>query len=466
VLRLRANVLTMEHARAKRRRQADAALQLGPPTGAFDETVHTSELEGDASDMEDDGRAIAASREAREELGEETMDELNKLRSSTRRFDLQLKAISVHQMEQWYHTNLVMGTKLTVPEHYYQRNAASGWSHDQKAEYLRTVFAGQAGTPFVINKLRQDARVVDGGHRLNALLQFKKNEVGMKVGSKLVRWRELDSFDQEHFNDQNLVVQEYKNVIIKDEVDIYIMLNSGMPFSPGEKLAAMQHINDLVKVSAELVRHSPKLMQSICKEMALPTSGKDQGRKNELLAACFCAYNVHYRKNAAPGRGRVPMAVSMKEQFVQAVCDLKDNDRLCKLQKNKTAIEQAVLQLEALVARVLELYNSVANLDDGCSSRKRIHGQTPFRRMVMCLLAVSEIEDLDSESFRAFVEAEPKHESRARARVRRLLTHSKHLDADSIDRIVLAYQSFATSRRALPGPVLASVTAGPSGAGM
>ena len=146
VLRLRANVLTMEHARAKRRRQADAALQHGSPTGAFDGTVHTSELEGDASDMEDDGRAIVAVNEAREELGEETMDELNKLRSSTRRFDLQLKAISVHQMEQWYHTNLVMGTKLTVPEHYYQRNAASGWSHDQKAEYLRTVFAGQAGT--------------------------------------------------------------------------------------------------------------------------------------------------------------------------------------------------------------------------------------------------------------------------------------------------------------------------------
>jgi hypothetical protein len=313
----------------------------------------------------------------------------------------------------------------------------------------------------VINKLRQDARVVDGGHRLNALLQFKKSEVGMKVGSKYVLWSELDAFDQEHFNDQNLVVQEYKNVIIKDEVDIYIMLNSGMPFSPGEKLASMQHVNDLVKVSAQLVRHSPALMQAICKEMALPTSGKDEGRKNELLAACFCAYNVHYRKNAAPGGCRVPMAVSMKEQFVQAVRDLKDNDRLCRLQKNKTAVEQAVLQLEALLSRALELYISVTNLDDGCSSRKRINGQTPFRRMVMCLLAVSEIRDLDSESFRAFVEAEAKPELRAHVAVSRLLTHGKHLDAGSIERIVQAYQGFVAGRRALPAPV-----AGPSGGGV
>ena len=83
---------------------------------------------------------------------------------------------------QWHYTNL-RRDQLTVPQNYYQRDPSQGWGSDQQARYLKTVYQGQAATPLVANVVKAQARVMDGGHRLEALKMFTSNNVGMQVGS-------------------------------------------------------------------------------------------------------------------------------------------------------------------------------------------------------------------------------------------------------------------------------------------
>jgi hypothetical protein len=402
----------------------------------------------------DEGLAGIAASVARGQISEGAMESLTNLRSSTSRYGMKIHEYPVRLVDEWFCTDLTaMGTRLVVAKEYYQREDGSGWTYDQKAGYLATVYGGQATTPIVVNIVRKHARVMDGAHRLHTLGQFKRNEVPMKVGAEYVLWCNLPPSDQEHFNKQLLVIQQYDSLPIRDEVDMYMKFNSGVSLSHGERLKAMLYVHDLVKVSYEFVKRFPDSINEVCAALNLPTTGKEKGRNNELVGGCFCAFNLNMldcRTLAAPIGGlysRAAMAVSAKEQFVQLVYELKDHHRL---QNTTAAIKAAATQLEARVKKALEIYNALTNHE---APRHRINGQTSFRRMVVCLLAVSEIPNLDHECFRAFMEAMAKSNSRCHAKVRRMLTSSEHLDAAAIKRIVEGYDGFSTSRAALPGPV-------------
>jgi hypothetical protein len=392
-------------------------------------------------------------------LDQSTLNELDILRSHTSRFHVRTHPVPVYEVYQWYYTDTAKQSQLKVPENYYQRDMTKyqremtkGWTDDQTAEYLRTVFAGQAATPFVINVKRKDARVVDGGHRLNALLKFKKDEIGMRVGSKLVKFSELPQADQDHFNNQDLQILEFKDIPIKEEIGVYIKHNSGLAFSLGEKLAAMEPVNDMVKVASRVIsgmQASPSLsFDTLSRILKKEDAGKDGGRKNELVVATFLVYNLHFRK-ALSGSPHLPAPgcfANLGDRFVEAIDRLSGCDAVAVPDNQVDAVCADVV---SKVERAAALYAHVTG-EDAAGARTRT-GQTPFRRLVVCIMAVVDVPDLSPDRFKQLLESPAPP-------VRSLLARPVELRAPVIRRIVAAYG-------ALPAPPPAPGPAGTAGRG-
>ena len=371
-------------------------------------------------------------------------------------------------MYQWYYTDTAKNSQLTVPENYYQRDMTSGWNDESSAQYLKTVFAGQAPTPFVVNIKRKEARVVDGGHRLNALLRFKRNEIGMQVGSKRVLFNQLPETDQEHFDAQSLQILEFKNIPISDEIGVYIKLNSGLPFSFGEKLAAMVSINDVVKVGSLLIngRHRPALpsFDTLSSILRKESSGKGCGRRNELMVSTFLAYNLHFRRALSRSLHGPDASffTSLGERFVQAVCGLNG---CAAVAVPHGQVDAVCDEIAGLVGRVAALYAHVTSGDD-VGARART-GQTAFRRLVVCMAAVTDIPDLDPDLFKRLLETVPAGRDRAGRRsqaVRRLLTSPVALNSASIARIAEAYEALRLAAATAAGAAAAGVAGTTDGA--
>ena len=338
-------------------------------------------------------------------LDETSLDELDKLRSHSTRYKVRIFEVKVAAMLPWACTDLTQpggaagqNSKLEVPENYYQRNSKEGWTEAQKSKYLTTIFAGQAATPFVINLKRKHARVIDGGHRLDALLSFYRNEVGMEVGQRRVLYRQLPEDDREHFDDQTLQILEYKNIPLKDEINVYMVLNSALPFSIGEKLAANRGVNRLVLAATHLLR-SP-LARPLLDEARLALLGEPSRRSNDVAVACFCAYNLHFRDAASP------LAGSMRDEFCDAVCrgrafllDQEAPDDAPLRPPDADAVADVAAKLRAALA----LYRAATGGDGKKAACDRT-GQTRFRRMLVCLAAAAAIPHAEPARFRAFLE--------------------------------------------------------------
>jgi hypothetical protein len=431
-----------------RRKRSRRGLQEEAQEEISDDPVQTE------SEEEIDDAAPLPTDDSSAALDSATLNGLDELRSHTSRFNFRSYPIKVFEMYQWYYTDTAKPSQLRIPEHYYQRDMTAGWGEERASKYLQTVFAGQAGTPFILNILRKDARVVDGGHRLNALLGFKKNEVGMKVGSKVVYFKQLSEDDQAHFDDQNLTILEYKGIPLKDEIDIYIMLNSGLPFSHGEKLAAMQQVNDIIRVSARLLKLDgvDDLLGSFCRILGKDTAGKHAGRKNELLVATFCAYTLHFRKARA-----APVLASMQETFVHTVCELGANHDPAPAPAagpapqapapGPVAADTAAAGAVAdLMHKALVLFNSLA------AAAPALPGlRTDFRRMLVCMVAAAEIADPDPDRFAAFLRAAVQPGRGSGLGLRRLLTSAATLDAAAVGRIAAGYAALRAAQAAADG---------------
>ena len=139
---------------------------------------------------------------------------------------------------------------LSIPKRYYQRNSERGWTRDQKGEFLASVLADRAKAPIVINKVSEIcARVMDGGHRLKALQDFKGEQVPILVhrDDKRVEifWRDMDKKSRITFERRSMNVLIYCKLSLHDEIREYLNLNSGLPFSLGEKIGAVKKINML-----------------------------------------------------------------------------------------------------------------------------------------------------------------------------------------------------------------------------
>jgi hypothetical protein len=111
-------------------------------------------------------------------------------------------------MRSWFCTNTYLTTQLVFAP-MYQRDPTKGWDSEKKSQYLKTVMFGTAKTPFVVNKVQATARLIDGGHRLQAILDFMNGKTPMHDGTRKVFYEHLHEDDKKSFIGSKLEVQEF-----------------------------------------------------------------------------------------------------------------------------------------------------------------------------------------------------------------------------------------------------------------
>lgn len=313
-------------------------------------------------------------------LTKEQLEEITLLKSHTARFEFETIKMPVDTLLLWHQTNL-LDTKL-VFDTKYQRNQNAGWDSEKESQYLASIMAGQAATPFVANKVRKQARLMDGGHRLQAIVKFRKDEIPMAVKGSEVYYSQMPEEDQQHFISRKLQVMEFNDLPFKDEVDYYIKLNSGLPLSFGERLHSTTSCNPVTKVADLIVKEplAEESVQTLCRMLGKTRSleSEDKGRKNELLALTFFVFNMYFRTR------QDTVNFTIGDTFLQDVCKLNKEVewRDSQMHNDMTMVDikdKAVKQLE----RTLDL----------CRTVERPKGQTEFRCVVTCMLAVREIEE-------------------------------------------------------------------------
>ena len=142
----------------------------------------------------DDGNDGNTSADVLTEITDErTLDALTELTCHSSRFDVDTIKLEVIQVLQWHLSNTSKSSRLNF-DTYYQRDQTAGWTEEQESQYIKSVMAGRASTPFVANTKRASARLMDGGHRLQALLKFYKNELPIKIGDQKVFYKQVHPF--------------------------------------------------------------------------------------------------------------------------------------------------------------------------------------------------------------------------------------------------------------------------------
>ena len=390
---------------------------------------------------------------------ESILSALVDLTSHSSRFDVEVVKTEVQQVLQWHLTETARTTKL-VFDTKYQRDKEYGWSDDQKSQYLRTVMAGRASTPFVVNIVRATARLMDGGHRLHALLSFYNNEVPMKVGEALVFFRQLPDADQRCFLSRKLQVMEFKSLPLKDEVESYIQLNSGLVFSLGERLHATHSFNPVTKLGDDVVKNpdNEDMVKRLSHSVGRDGTGKKKcGRKDEFLAICYLVFHLYFRKRGDP------IIPTLAERFMECILKFNTEKDLNNTSKHegKTLNECKEIVVN-LLRRTLQLYGTV----DG-----RATGQKDLRRLVMCMMFVRELspEELDKAIeeglFAKFLsDVHSRHSASKRMAVaggkkggenslHDILTRNVDIKSSDITHVVQAYHRFCAQPPPPPPPL-------------
>ena len=400
-------------------------------------TGNKRKLDDDDGDMESDGGQ-------RLEIDDQhILNELTKLKNDGKQYNLLSTSMEVKTLCNWHLTDLVKSTKLTFA-HYYQRDHDAGWSEDQKSQYLVSVFAGRAFTPFVTNNLRAESRLIDGGHRLDTLTAFWKDEVPMHVDGQKIYYSQLPEADKDHFNERSVQVTEFKDLPLKLEVEYYMQLNAGLPFSLGERLYATRQFNPITKLAYEIVSHAnfddpADPIKRLC-DVRMDGGEKSRGRKNEQLLVSYLVHQLMFRNRGDD------IQTSMAEAFIEAVCKWnKDSAEAMAafiLQTGKT-LDDRRHEVITLLQRIPQLYDAV--------KAEEISRQTDWRRLVLCVLGAAEIPqaDLDPTTFAKFVAAAAKEPlTLAHRRGKRLqnnITSRGHLRKRDVADFVEAFSAFRTA---------------------
>ena len=196
--------------------------------------------------------------------------------------------------------------------------------------------------------------------------------------------------DIEHFDEQYLSVQEYKNLGIKDEIDQYLRLNSGLKFSPGELLFAMHSINPVVDVCYKMTKKTdafiPPMEQItlLCKIMGKECTGKNQGRHNEELVLSLLSYNTLFRIRGKSGVKDDHFAVSAADTLVQTVRKYSGEVELDTLSDPQP--QPLLPRFVRILNRTLDLYAELKNY----LGKTKV---TEFRLLIICIMAIAEIPE-------------------------------------------------------------------------
>ena len=378
--------------------------------------------DGNDTDSDCDGQDDPKTRP----LDQQQLAELTDLTSHTKRFEFETTKMEVAGLLQWHYTDTARTSKL-VYDTKYQRNQNAGWDPEKKSQFLKTVMAGQAATPFVVNIRRKEARLMDGGHRLQTIVAFIKDEIPMDIGMSKAFYSQLPEQDQDHFNSRKLQVMEFRNLPFKDEVNFFIQLNSGLELSIGERLNATTSCNPATKV-ADLVVKEQVVEDDV--KMLTKMLGKDptNGRKDDLLALSFFVMIMFFRKPEDA------VNLTIADTFLKDVCKLNEGAEWnpSKTHNGKT-LDELKNEAIGLLKRTLNLYTAVARPKD----------QTDFRCLITCMLAVREIkeDDLRAETLSRLMA------STGSGHLSKIFTgKSRDLKVDDIQAFLIAY------RRLVPAP--------------
>eukprot|EP00953_Heterococcus_sp_UTEX-ZZ885_P007687 4635-Heterococcus_DN1.PRE.2 len=298
-------------------------------------------------------------------------------------------------MKTWYTSNLT-GTQLKVPEEIYQRNPREGWPDAQQRDYILAVLRGEAAHPFTIRTITGTTRVIDGGHRLLALMAFMDDSLVVNVGGHDVYYRDLTVDQKAYFDSLSMPFIVYDNITAKAEIDIYIQLNSGLPFSVGEKLAAMRRVNGVATLGEKLQKsvgtgnpvmitlHTFQIFNSIF------TSAKEPGRGGDLKSGVIAAYNLllvpAYKAQQIGNEhdratlGSLNYAHTFQDGFVKIISKLAT---VCAFTYNAATTWDTPARLETLVIRfvkTMEIYTA-------SDATGRL---SPTRAMLLCMILVAE----------------------------------------------------------------------------
>ena len=320
----------------------------------------------------------------RRKLTSDELAALTDLTSHSSRFEVETTKMPVQALLQWHYTNTSRTSQL-VYDKKYQREHNFGWDSEKKGQYLRTVMAGQAATPFVANEVRKQARLMDGGHRLDTIAEFHKGNIAMDIKGYKVYFTQLTECDQDYFLSRKLQVMTFSNLPFKDEVEFFIQLNSGLPLSAGERLFATTSCNPAAKLADLLCKEESmsEHVRKICTVFRKGTTGSEEGRKNELLSVAFFVVVMIFPKDDNS------VNLTMADAFLQDVCKLNQAAEWNDSRKHdgKTLVELKE-KVQELLPKVLDIYNAV----------ERPVWHSAFRCMVMCMLAVRELTEDELEA--------------------------------------------------------------------
>ncbi len=254
------------------------------------------------------------------------------------------------------------------------------WDPEKKSQFLKTVMAGQSATPFVVNILRSQTRLMDGGHRLQTILTFLKKETRDTDGYWDVQgafYLQLPEADQNHFKSRMVQVMEFVNLPFNEEVNFFIYLNSGLALSHGERLNATTSLNPATKLADLVVKEVEEDdIKMLCK--MLPALDSRNGRKDDLLALTFFVMIMFFRKP----EDRVILTIT--DTFLEDVCKLNE---VAEWHASKTHNGKT---LDDLKNDAIGMLKRTLNL---CTTVTRPKEQNEFRCLFTCMLTVREIKE-------------------------------------------------------------------------
>lgn len=197
-------------------------------------------------------------------------------------------------------------------------------------------------------------------------------------------------------------MQEFKGLSLKSEIEIYTKLNSGTQFTSGEKLYASHSLNPVTKLAKimteKMSSDDDDTIDQLCKIVGKDNTGDKKGRKNETLVAAFFIYHL----DASFRKCGEAIIVTMGETFIDKINTFNKDE----LAKETTAdLDKSKDEMMNLLHRTLDLYTKLSG-DKETTSRpyaKSLTGTTPFRRILICLLAVADIPHLDAALFKTFL---------------------------------------------------------------
>ncbi len=153
----------------------------------------------------------------------------------------------------------------------YQRKIV--WNDEKQSLFINSVINCVIPNPVIFNTKPGVINCIDGKQRITSLVRFKKNEIYVELNnikyfySKIPREYKTErqdenirilSLDERHdlFDTRLILINQYKNLSYKDEVDVFNRIQNGMVLTSGEKLIASadkEEIGKIIKLSCDSI---------------------------------------------------------------------------------------------------------------------------------------------------------------------------------------------------------------------